>query len=272
MNNAALINFSFQEQSVRIVEKDGEPWFVAKDVAEVLGYVWAKSATIRHVPDEWKSTIQIEGGNSELPPEEWKGANPVRTPGGVQEMLCLSEPGLYFFLARSDKPLALPFQKWIAGEVIPSIRKRGFYAVPGNDRQEQSEWMRNFPYPFLLLEDAAKKMREMRLSIDKGLMTPREWRKVVLGDFGGPAKAEDTEITEFIKKNITITGNEKDFIRIADLYLLYKNHVDIPYSQNSFTRRVINFFPGLTRVQKKIDNYPVLVFKGCKLRIAQEAV
>lgn len=44
-------------------------------------------------------------------------------------MLCLSEQGLYFFLGRSDKPAALPYQKWIASEVIPSIRKTGSYAV-----------------------------------------------------------------------------------------------------------------------------------------------
>ena len=44
-------------------------------------------------------------------------------------MLCLSEQGLYFFLARSDKERALPFQKWIAGEVIPSIRRTGQYSV-----------------------------------------------------------------------------------------------------------------------------------------------
>jgi hypothetical protein len=53
----------------------------------------------------------------------------MHTPGGVQEILCLSEHGLYFFLARSDKPAALPFQKWIAGEVLPRIRRTGVYAV-----------------------------------------------------------------------------------------------------------------------------------------------
>ena len=106
-----IIPFAYQGQSVRTVAIDGEPWFVAKDVAEILGYVWAGSATIRHVP------------------EEWKGVNSVPTPYGVQEMALLSEQGLYFFLGRSDKPLALPFQKWIAGEVMPSIRRDGLYVT-----------------------------------------------------------------------------------------------------------------------------------------------
>jgi hypothetical protein len=60
---------------------------------------------------------------------EWKGVNPIHTLGGIQEVLCLSEPGLYFFLNRSDKLNALPFQKWIAGEVLPSIRKTGSYQL-----------------------------------------------------------------------------------------------------------------------------------------------
>jgi prophage antirepressor-like protein len=59
---------------------------VAKDVAERLGYTWDTNL-IKHIPDEWK------------------GANRIRTPGGTQEMWVLTEQGLYFFLARSDKPL-----------------------------------------------------------------------------------------------------------------------------------------------------------------------
>ena len=62
-------------------------------------------------------------------PEDWKGIKPIDTLGGTQQMICLSEQGLYFFLGRSDKPKALPYQKWIAGEVVPSIRKTGEYKL-----------------------------------------------------------------------------------------------------------------------------------------------
>lgn len=100
--------FSFGSNEVRTLAIDGEPWWVAKDVAEVLGYQWDT-----HLVDKI--------------PVEWKGAKPIRTPGGEQAMTIISEQGLYFFLSRSDKPNALPFQKWISGEVIPSIRKTGQY-------------------------------------------------------------------------------------------------------------------------------------------------
>ena len=101
--------------SVRVVERDGEPWFVARDVAKALGYA-----------DSSLETIGKIFGNV---PEEWKGRKPIPALGGNQEMLTISEQGLYFFLGRSDKPAALPYQKWVAGEVIPSIRKTGSYSV-----------------------------------------------------------------------------------------------------------------------------------------------
>lgn len=106
--------FAFDDALVRTVSDDnGNSWFVAKDVALALGYEWNGSARIAHVPMEWR------GGTS------------VVTPFGTQEMLTLSEQGLYFFLGRSDKPKALPFQKWLAGEVLPALRRTGTYTVPG---------------------------------------------------------------------------------------------------------------------------------------------
>jgi anti-repressor protein len=84
--------------------------FVCKDVVEAVGGIWKGDAgSIAHVPDEWK------------------GVCSVQTPGGIQQMTVFKEQGVYFYLARSDKPAALPFQKKIAGEILPSIRKHGAY-------------------------------------------------------------------------------------------------------------------------------------------------
>ena len=114
----AITPFNFGENLVRVIkDENGEPWFVAKDVAEALGY---PETTTTNIPRLCQHI-----------PEEWKGRNRIPTLGGEQEMVCLSEQGLYFFLGRSDKPGALPFQKWLAGEVLPSIRKTGAYAIPG---------------------------------------------------------------------------------------------------------------------------------------------
>lgn len=106
-----VIPFEFESKPVRTILINGEPWFAAKDVISGLGYA-STSAPARvtaHVPTQWK------------------GVNRIHTHGGTQELLMLSEQGLYFFLGRSDKPKALPFQMWLAGEVLPSIRKHGRY-------------------------------------------------------------------------------------------------------------------------------------------------
>lgn len=109
--NAEIIPFEFEQSasSIRVIEIDGEPWFAAKDVMAALEYA-----------EEYNPARAID-----RVPDEWKGVHQIHTPGGLQDLWCLSEPGLYFFVARSDKPKALPFQKWLAGEVLPSLRQRG---------------------------------------------------------------------------------------------------------------------------------------------------
>lgn len=107
-----IMPFAFGDNLVRtILDENNELWFVAKDVALALGYQWNGASRISHVP------------------EEWRGVYSVQTPSAEQEMLTLSEQGLYFFVARSDKPAALPFQKWLAGEVLPQLRRTGSYAI-----------------------------------------------------------------------------------------------------------------------------------------------
>ncbi|MBN1604728.1 MAG: hypothetical protein JW915_24175 [Chitinispirillaceae bacterium] len=109
-----LINFSFENKEIRTVFENNVIWFCAKDVCEILDM-------------DTKTNIR---NHLQKVPDEWKGNNQINTPGGIQDLLFLSEPGLNFFLFRSNKPKALPFQKWLAKDVIPSIRKSGSYLHP----------------------------------------------------------------------------------------------------------------------------------------------
>ena len=109
-----LNTFTFEGAAVRTVEIDGAPWFVAKDVAERLGYTWNGNARIEHIPEDWRRVTSV-----------------VTLRGDAQDMAVLSEQGLYFFLARSDKPAALPFQRWVAGDVMPALRSTGAYSMHG---------------------------------------------------------------------------------------------------------------------------------------------
>ena len=145
MHNNTLTPFAFDDALVRVhMDEDGNHWFVAKDVALALGYQWNGSACISHVPEEWQRVRSV-----------------LTHSRGKQEMLCLTEQGLYFFLGRSDKPKALPFQKWLAGEVLPALRKTGQYTMPGcevEDAGEEQEVCESGNAAFLELPPAVKRM------------------------------------------------------------------------------------------------------------------
>lgn len=111
-----------------------------KDVAKALGYTSTNMTQI-----------------FQAVPAEWKGSNPIATPGGLQSLLTISEQGLYFFLARSDKATALPFQKWLAGEVLPAIRKHGGYLTPAKLEEALSD-----PDTLIMLATNLKAEREKR--------------------------------------------------------------------------------------------------------------
>ena len=143
MKESAIQVFSNEEFRVRTIEDNGEIWFVAKDIAEALEYSYWQPNIVAHVP------------------EVWKGIKRINTPGGYQEMLCLTENGVYFFLGRSDKKKALPYQMWIAGEVVPSIRKHGMYATPAKVEDILSN-----PDAFIQVLQAYKAEREKRESLE----------------------------------------------------------------------------------------------------------
>jgi prophage antirepressor-like protein len=112
--NPATSTFTFGSHAVRIIVRDGEPWFVASDVAAALGYQTAKDAA-RNLG------------------EHQKGGHILPTPGGDQRVTIINESGLYRLVLRSRKPEAEKFSDWVTGEVLPSIRKTGGYGKPAYD-------------------------------------------------------------------------------------------------------------------------------------------
>lgn len=108
----AIQVFDFKGNQTRVVMVDGEPWFVAKDVCNILGYANSRKALTDHVDDDEKGVTKSD------------------TLGGEQDMNIISEPGLYTLIMRSNKPEAKAFRKWVTGTVIPSIRKHGAYMTP----------------------------------------------------------------------------------------------------------------------------------------------
>ncbi len=97
-----VVQFSFEGSGVRVIERDGEPWFVAKDVAALLGYAKPRNAVAEHC----------------------KGGIVLGLPsaGGMQATTIIPERDVYRLIMRSKLPAAERFEEWVVGEVLPSIR------------------------------------------------------------------------------------------------------------------------------------------------------
>lgn len=104
-----LQNFDFSGQEVRIITINDEPWFVGKDVADILGYSNSRKALSDHVDDEDKGVTKSD------------------TLGGNQNTTIINESGLYSLILKSKKPEAKQFKRWVTSEVLPTIRKHGAY-------------------------------------------------------------------------------------------------------------------------------------------------
>ncbi|HFU3980869.1 TPA: BRO family protein [Streptococcus suis] len=103
--------FNFQGQQVRTVTINGEPYFVGKDVAEILGYQRADNAVRNHVDEDDKLTHQFSAS------------------GQNRNMTIINESGLYSLILSSKLPQAKEFKRWVTSEVLPAIRKHGMFAT-----------------------------------------------------------------------------------------------------------------------------------------------
>jgi prophage antirepressor-like protein len=128
---------------IRTVIRKGEPLFVANDVCLVLGLGNQHDSGVRNLD------------------EDEKGRYKIPTPGGAQEMTVITESGLYALILRSRIPVAKQFRKWVTGEVLPSIRKHGFYVHP----------------QMMSRKDEARLRRELAARIDRYL-TEDDRRKI----------------------------------------------------------------------------------------------
>lgn len=111
--------FNFENHKVRSILLSDEPWFVGRDVAEVLGYAKPSNAITQHVDEEDRKGTPIQG-----------------TPGGTQNMTIINESGLYSLVLSSKLPSAKKFKRWVTSEVLPALRKTGQYQVKELSGQE----------------------------------------------------------------------------------------------------------------------------------------
>lgn len=189
-----LKNFTFEDQQIRVLTIEGEPWFVGKDVAEVLGYSNSRKAIADHVDSEDK------------------GVTKCYTLGGTQQIAIINESGLYSLILSSKLPDAKKFKHWVTHTVLPTIRKHGAYMTSAKIEEVLTD-----PDTIIQLATQLKQEREGRLIAEQriGELTPKaDYCDRVLAD----------------KSLVTITQIAKDYgmsgralnATLHDLGVIYK--------------------------------------------------
>ena len=208
---------------VRVVEQGGEPWFIGKDVAEILGYSNTPKAIRDHVDDEDKlaERIVLSGQN--------------------REVAIINESGLYSLILSSKMPKAKEFKRWVTSEVLPAIRKTGGY-IAGSEKMSDEELMAKA----VLVAQATIKERDARikeLESDTQRMKPKEI-------FADAVSASDQtiligDLAKLIKQNGHDIGQKRMFEWLRNNgYLIKRQGADY----NSPTQRAMEL--GLFRIKE----------------------
>lgn len=195
--------FSFQEKQVRVVVKDGEPWFVAKDVCTILEIANSRDAVSRLDEDE-KDAVGL-----------------TDTIGRQQTMTVVSESGLYGLVMNSRKAEAKDFQRWVRKEVIPSIRKHGAYMTPETIEKTLSD-----PDFIIGLATRLKEEQQARIAA--------ETKALVLEQRVAEYEPKITYLDQILqsKDTVTITQIAKDYGMSGQKLNQILNEEGVQYKQN----------------------------------------
>ena len=206
MNNMQI--FKYENNDVRTVEMNGEPWFVLNDVCGVLGLSNHKVTAQRLDRDEVSQTYLTD------------------SIGRKQETTVINESGLYSVILRSDKPEAKPFRKWVTSEVLPSIRKNGGY-IAGQEQMTPEELMAKA----LLVANKTLAERDARISeltVQNTIMLPK-------AEYFDELVNRNT-LTNFRETAKELGISEKAFIRfLLDKKYIFRNQRGklMPYADRS---------------------------------------
>lgn len=182
---------------IRTTTIDDEPWFVGKDVAEILGYREPTKAVRDHVDGEDKGGAILD------------------TPGGSQKLIVINESGLYSLILSSKLPTAKKFKRWVTSEVLPAIRKNGMYMTD----QKAYDLLNNSGSLADMLQQAAEQLRQKDIEIRR--MKPKEL-------FADAVATSDSsilvgELAKLLKQNGVEIGQNRLFQWMRDNGYLIKS-------------------------------------------------
>lgn len=209
---------------IRTIEVKNEPWFVGKDVAEILGYAKPENAISAHVDEEDKTTTLIQGNGS-----NYKSKTTI-----------INESGLYSLVLSSKLPTAKKFKRWVTSEVLPTIRKTGGYLTP-----EKVEEVLSNPDTIIKLATDLKEERAKRKEAENRLEEAKP--KVLFAN--AVTESDGTiligDLAKFIKQNGRDMGQKRLFEQLRNDGFLIKQKCS---SYNMPTQRAMDM--GLFKVKE----------------------
>ncbi len=180
---------------IRTIEENGEPWFVAKDIASALGYMKPRNAVYQHVAEEDRGSLVLE------------------TPGGKQPFITINESGLYSLILSSKLDSAKKFKRWVTSEVLPTIRKHGAYLT---DKKAESLFTQEGLADLLM--QAGQQLKEKELIIQT--MQP----KALFADAVSSSRTTILigDLAKLLKQNGYDTGQKRLFQQLREEGFLIK--------------------------------------------------
>lgn len=141
--------FNFENQQVRTLKINDEPYFVGKDVANILGYADSTRAINQHVDKEDRKSLSYKA-SGDLVPSLWEKKN------DFSNKVLITESGVYSLIFGSQQPNAKRFKRWVTSEVLPAIRKHGAYMTD----EKAFDVVNNKDGLASLLQQAADQLRQ----------------------------------------------------------------------------------------------------------------
>ena len=233
--------FKYSDKQVRTLLKDDQPWWVLKDVCDILGLT-NPSVVADRLDDDERSKFDL---------------------GRQGEATIINESGLYNVILRSDKPEAKPFRKWVTAEVLPTIRKTGGYV--GNDEMFISTYL-----PFAddttktLFKTTLQTVRQQNELILKQQKEIQHKEDVIIGLVDNVELAEKRQILNRVVRYKNANFQE----RWAELYRQFnmKYHIDIEKRFQAYNRdNKPKMKSKLDYVDKVMNKIPELYEIACKL-------
>lgn len=186
MNNYQI--FDFEEKEIRTVLINDVPYFVGRDITEVLGYSNSRDALSRHVDEPDKGVVKLD------------------TLGGMQDQTVINESGLYSLIFKSKLPNAKKFTRWVTAEVLPAIRKTGSYSVPTNPMEA-----------LRLMFEANKQTKKEIDDVSERVLTLEEDTLLSSSEYNYIGKLLNRQVMEFVSVKGLEENNDAKKLLFKDI-------------------------------------------------------